>query len=342
MAREQTRSLRLERKRRRKKRIIVSMITLASLAFIAVGVGLAYTIYQADQITRDTDVQLDRGTVSKQRDVEVDPSIDNISVLFLGVDNRDGQVSGISDAIVLATFNHSEQSVKMLSIPRDSYVSIPGREAHDKINHAHSFGGTDLAVETVENFIDVPVDYYVTLNFQAFIDIVNTFGGVDVDASHAFSEQDADGNPDAYHIQAGEQTLTGEEALAYVRHRKSDGDLARGERQTEVIQALIEEATSVSNLSNYSQAFQDLQNNMKHNFGSFNNISAFHNYVTSLDDIERHQLEGEGTYVNGVFYFDVDDTSLANSRIALRNHLELDDDSTPMDHTETAGEKQND
>lgn len=109
-----------------------------------------------------------------------------------------------------------------------------------------------------------------------------------------------------------------------------------------MIQALIEEATSVSNLSNYSQAFQDLQNNMKHNFGSFNNISAFHNYVTSLDDIERHQLEGEGTYVNGVFYFDVDDTSLANSRIALRNHLELDDDSTPMDHTETAGEKQND
>lgn len=191
----------------------------------------------------------------------------------------------------------------------------------------------------MENFLDIPVDYYVTLNFQAFIDIVNTFDGVDVEASHAFTEQDADGNHNVHQIQAGEQTLSGEEALAYVRHRKSDGDLARGERQTEVIEALIEEATSISNISNYNQVFLDLQNNMNHNFESFENIMSFHNYASAVSDIERYQLEGEGTYVNGVFYFDVDDTSLANSRNMLRGHLELDDEN-PMNRTETAGENQ--
>ncbi|WP_052398560.1 hypothetical protein [Geomicrobium sp. JCM 19039] len=108
MARATTRSLRLQKKRRRRKRVIATLITLASVALIAIGAGLGYATWKTDQFVSDTDIQLDRGSVSKQREAAVDPAVDNISVLFLGVDDRSGEVAGISDAMILATFNHSE------------------------------------------------------------------------------------------------------------------------------------------------------------------------------------------------------------------------------------------
>ncbi|QDI91829.1 LytR family transcriptional regulator [Salicibibacter halophilus] len=334
-----SRTIRHQRKKRRNKKIIFTLVALVGFIIVAAG-GLAfYFITQASNLVDETQGSLERGEHSDMREVAVDPDEDNISVLFLGTDNRDGDLDGLADAILLATFNRNEGSVNVISIPRDSYVQIPGRPTQDKINHAHAFGGTDMAIDTVENLLDIPVDYYVTLNFDAFMDTVDIFGGIEVDSPMAFTEQNADGDMDAIEIDEGPQVLNGEEALAYVRMRKEDpmGDLGRGERQQEVLGALIDEGTSLSSIANYNDIFDQLQENMSMNM-SFNEILGLHSYATSIDEIEYHQLDGENFVENGVDYYRVDDTDLANTQAMLKQHLDLEEE---RDHDPDASESIN-
>ncbi|QQK81589.1 LCP family protein [Salicibibacter cibi] len=324
---EPSRAIRHRRKKRRNKKIIFTLMALVGLVIIAAGGLVFYFITQANNLVEETQSPLERGEHSDMREVAVDPDEDNISVLFLGTDNRDGDLDGLADAILLATFNRDEGSVNVISIPRDSYVQIPGRPTQDKINHAHAFGGTDMAIDTVENLLDVPVDYYATLNFDAFMDTVDVFGGIEVNSSLSFTEQNADGDMDAIEIDEGPQVLDGEEALAYVRMRKQDpaGDIGRGERQQEVLGALIDEATSLSSIANYNEVFERLQKNMNMNM-SFNEILGLHTYASSVNEIEYHQLDGENFRENGVDYYQVDDTDLANTQAMLKQHLDLEEE----------------
>ncbi|QQK77098.1 LCP family protein [Salicibibacter cibarius] len=338
---EPSRAIHHRRKKRRNKKIIFSLAALVSVVIIVAGGLVFYFITQASNLVDETQSSLERGDHSDMRDVAVDPDEDNISVLFLGTDNRDGDLDGLADAILLATFNRDEGSVNVISIPRDSYVQIPGQQTQDQINHAHANGGTDMAIDTVENLLDVPVDYYVTLNFDAFMDTVDVFGGIEVDSPLSFTEQNADGDMDAIEIDEGPQVLNGEEALAYVRMRKQDsaGDLGRGERQQEVLGALIDEATSLSSMANYNEVFDRLQENMNMNM-SFNEILGLHTYASAVNEIEYHQLDGENVRENGVEYYQVDDTDLANTQAMLKQHLDLEEERDP-DANETINVEEN-
>lgn len=134
--------------------------------------------------------------ISEKRQAKVEPVEDNVSILFIGVDDSEQRGQGAehsrSDALVLATLNNEAKTVKLVSIPRDSYVYIPYKDREDKITHAHAAGGTLATIETVEELFDIPVDYYVRMNFNAFIEVVDAFGGieVDVDLPYAFYEKD--------------------------------------------------------------------------------------------------------------------------------------------------------
>ncbi|MFP3422776.1 LCP family protein, partial [Bacillus sp. SIMBA_161] len=78
-----------------------------------------------------------------------------------------------SDALVLATLNNEDKSVKLVSIPRDTYTFIPDSGYEDKITHAYALNGPRSTIESVEGLLDVPVDYYMTMNFDAFVDVVD-------------------------------------------------------------------------------------------------------------------------------------------------------------------------
>ncbi|WP_252315519.1 LCP family protein [Sinobaca sp. H24] len=219
---EETRLQRRNKKVRRRRRVIKIFGVLGILGILAVAVAVGYFLIQLSSVTADTQEELDRGEKSELRTEAVDLQEDNFSVLIMGVDDREGtNLEGRTDAMVLATFNKEENTVKTTSIPRDSLVNIPG-QGEDKITHAHAYGGTDLAIDSVENLFDIPVDYYVKLDFVAFVEIIDALGGIEVDSPIAFSEQDSESNPDAIQIEEGEQTLDGEEALAFVRMRKSE------------------------------------------------------------------------------------------------------------------------
>ena len=130
----------------------------------------------------------------------------------------------------------------MVSIPRDSYVPIPGHGSN-KINAAYAFGGAKLLTQTVEQVTGVHVDGYLEIGFAGFAGVVDSLGGVDVCVPFDMKDQDA-----AIDLKKGCQTLDGPTALGYVRARKSDprGDIGRAERQRQFLGALLKKAATPS------------------------------------------------------------------------------------------------
>lgn len=322
----------MELKKKKKKKpfkkfLRITLFTLLGI-FILAGAGLTYLGFKLNDVTTSAHTDLERGTHSDYRDAEVNPIKDPISILFLGLDTRDKNLSGRTDAMVLATFNPDEKTIKMVNIPRDSYVEIVGRGTWDKINHAHAFGGVDMTIDTVENLLDIPVDYFVTLNFDAFMKIIDELGGIEVNSPMTFTEKD-NATYGTIVIEEGPQTLNGQEALAYVRMRKQDpkGDLGRGERQKEVIKAIIEKGASFSTITRFGSLLDSLENNLHTNF-TFGDILSMHSYATELGNIDSLSFEGENFYNNGIYYYKLHDESVDEISTALQVHLGLKDPST--------------
>jgi len=299
-----------------------TLFTLLGVMLIGGGI-LAYMIYEISNATNSSQEELDRGDKSQYREVAVDPVNDPISVMFLGLDSREDDLSGRTDAMILATFNPDEKTINMLSIPRDSYVEIPGRQHKDKINHAHAFGGVNMTIDTVENLFNIPVDYVVSLNFTAFMEIVDTIGGIEVDVPMPISDTD-NATYGTIQIDEGLQTLNGEEALTYARMRKQDprGDLGRGDRQKDVIEAIIKQSANFRTITRFGSLMDTLERNLSTNL-SFGNMVSMHSYAGELDNIESLQLEGEDATIEGVYYYSLYDESVSEISRTFRDHLEI-------------------
>ncbi|MBU9713522.1 LCP family protein [Evansella tamaricis] len=317
------------KKRREKQTPFKRLLRIASYILIGVfliaGGTLVYMGYKVANVASNTQLELERGDRSSLREDAVDPGRDSVSILFLGVDSRDTDLRGRTDAMILATFNPDDNSINMLNIPRDARVDIIGRGKVDKINHAHAFGGVDMTIETVENLLDIPVDYFVTLNFISFMEIIDELGGVEVDVPFTFSESNSRDQRGAVTIYEGRQTLNGEEALAYVRMRKHDprGDIGRGERQKEVLEALIKKAVSFQSITRFGALMASVEDHMNTNL-SFNHLVRFHSYATSLDDIDSLTLDGKGVNINGIYYYELEETSLRDVKTILKVHMGLE------------------
>lgn len=311
------------RKKSSFKRFAKTTLLVFILLILLGGGTVAYMAMQLSNVTSSAQVELERGDRSEIRESPVSPGRDSVSVLFLGLDDRTGELSGRSDAIMLGTFNSNDQSVKLLNIPRDSYVNIPGR-GMDKVNHAHAYGGIDLTIQTIEDLMDVPVDYFVTLNFIAFMEIVDTLDGVEVDVPFAFTEMDSSDNKNVIEINEGIQTLDGEEALAYARMRKSDpqGDIGRGERQKQLMESIMREAAGFSTITRFNSLMNSLDNHMTTNL-SFNNIVSMHGYARNLGDIDQLSIDGHNTRIDGVSYYELDDHSKSEAIETIQEHLQI-------------------
>jgi len=243
------------------------------------------------------------------------------SVLMLGVDEREGD-AGRSDTIIVMTVNPNDKSTKMVSIPRDTYTEIVGKGSMDKINHAYAFGGIEMSMETVENLLDIPIDYVVQVNMEGFEDIVDAVGGVNVNNTLDFSV-------DQHNYPKGNITLNGEEALDYVRMRYEDpnGDFGRQDRQKQVIQAVMSEGASVKSLVNYRSIFNALGANVQTNMTFDEMMDVQKNYrdvVGTVDQLYFEKGTG-GKKDNGVWYYDMNQTELAEKQTLLKEHLQLNE-----------------
>ncbi|CAI9385739.1 MULTISPECIES: LCP family protein [Bacillaceae] len=332
------------KKKKRKKAKLFIFVPL--LVIILAGIGYGATLYsKAKSVADDSYEPIDRDT---KRETRVDPDIDDVSILFIGVDDSEkrssqsGTTRSRSDALMVATLNEKEKSVKLLSIPRDSYVYIPERGYKDKITHAHYFGGVTSTLDTVENLLEIPIDYYVKMNFDAFMDVVDALGGIDVDVPVTFTEQNSKDKAGAIHLEEGYQELDGEEALALARTRKIDNDIERGKRQQLIMQAIMKKAISVEGITKYSKVMEAVGSNMTTDL-SFSDMQSLIAYATADNglQVETLTLTGYDGRVDGKYIYELDEAALAETKSILQQHLGVssslfsDSDSSTETPTET-------
>ncbi|ARZ61051.1 MULTISPECIES: LCP family protein [Bacillus cereus group] len=332
------------KKSKKKIKIIISVI----LFFLIVGGGYTwFLVNKASSAVRNAAHDLARGDKSDLRDKAVKPITNNVSVLVMGVDESDvrGKEYGEAirtDALLLATFNKDSKSVKLLSIPRDTYTYIPVEKKKDKITHAHAYGSTkngkaggpQASIDAVEKLLNVPVDYFVKFNFKSFMKIVDDLGGIEVDVPVEFTEQDSNDNADAIHLKKGVQKLNSEEALALARTRHIDSDAMRGQRQQLVIEAILEKLTSVGSVTKVGNIIDDINGQFVTNL-TFDDILSFYKYGAD-SSIEKLQIQGDDCYMEKgddtcsksagggrTYFYNPDKKELAKVTNDLRTHLGL-------------------
>ena len=194
------------------------------------------------------------------------------TVLLMGVDSEEEDISNSAyngDSLMLITFNPTTLNTTIMSIPRDTYVPIAcfNNQRKNKITHA-AWYGEDCMIKTIEGFTDIDIDYYVKINFKGVVKLVDTLGGIDVDVPKGFCEQDS--NRDFGNLQcvyAGKQTINGEQALAWARHRKSAGfdDFVRGQNQQEVVKGILNKLKDVRSLDTLYKILDSLGTSMETN-----------------------------------------------------------------------------
>ncbi|KMK77410.1 LCP family protein [Alkalihalobacillus pseudalcaliphilus] len=318
------------RKKRSRRKVFRTIFIFITLCFLVIGGAIFYSAVKLNSaITGAAEPELDRGDKSEMRTEAVNPSKDNFSVLLLGDDSRPGESRARTDAMIVATFNKDDKSIILTSIPRDTRVEMVGLGYQDKINHAHARGGLNMTINTVENFLDIPIDYYGYVRFDGLVQVVDALGGIEVDVPFDFTFNEV--STDSYNLQffEGPQVLNGKEALAFARMRKEDprGDFGRGERQQQVIEGIIKQAASFSTLTRFDDLIDTLGDNLGTNL-SFANLVALHRYAGSLNDIEKHQVKGDDIRINGVFYIEPNQLYVTDLQTRLKQHLEIDGHST--------------
>ena len=269
------------------------------------------------------------------RDSSVDLGQQNpISILLLGTDTGSlGRTEqGRTDSMILATINPNTQKTTLVSIPRDTYAEIVGYSDnypyYDKINSAYAYGGTEMAINTVQNLLGIPVDYYVTVNMAGVQTIVDKIGGIDVVSpmSFAYSDWNQDGSSTSYSFAEGPIHLDGANALAFsrMRHEDPQGDTGRQERQRLVIEAILKKLISAKTVFNYQNLLDALSTNVETNFqmADYKKLQS-NNYVAALKNVQQEQLGGTNDTMDGIWYNFVDDSEIARVQTILESELEI-------------------
>lgn len=213
------------------------------------------------------------------------------TVLVMGIDSTaptlKKNASGNGDALMLLTFNPKTLNATILSIPRDTYVPIAcfANQKENKITHA-AWNGASCMIKTIENFTGVDIDYYVKVNFQGVVKLVDAMDGIEVDVPLDFCESNskrATSKDKLICLKEGKQTLNGEQALALARHRKTllTGDLQRGVNQQLVIQGMLNKVKSIKSAGQMLKILDMVSQNIDTNFTT-NQILSFYDIAKNL------------------------------------------------------------
>lgn len=276
------------------------------------------------------------------------------TLLIMGVDSSSSSLkksnSFNGDTLMLITFNPNTMNATILSIPRDTKVPIActKSKAKNKINSTGAYGA-DCVMDTITNFTGIEIDYWVKVNFQGVISLVDALGGIEVDVPYAFCESDSKrrfGNNTIY-IEKGLQTLNGEQALAFARNRHTwpaycgkkysnytSNDFIRGQNQQQIVKAAVNKLKNIRSLSEVYEILDIVGDNIDTNidkdtmitgFDTFKNIIFNSKNINSDDFIgtQRLYLSGYDNTINGIYYFEYYKQSLEEIVDAMEINLEL-------------------
>lgn len=241
------------------------------------------------------------------------------SILLMGIDSGGlGRTEkGRSDVMMVATVNPDTQEIAVTSIPRDSYVEIPGR-GMDKINHAYAFGGPELSLQTVQNWLGIELNDYAVVDMQGLVDMIDSVDGIDIVPPESFEI-------DGYQFEEGKSIhLDGDSALAYSRERyNSGGDYARQERQRQIILSFIDKVRQESSdIPSMISVINSLRKFVKTNVSMIDVGKFALKHSDFNPNIEFNQLQGQGFKKDGIYYEQIDEASLAQIKDVMTRLLE--------------------
>jgi len=211
------------------------------------------------------------------------------TILIMGVDSeKDGLNANAAfngDTLMLITFNPNTLNATIFSIPRDTYVPIACRKnAENKINSSAAYG-TKCVIDTIENLVDIKIDYYVKINFNGVVNLVDSLGGIDVDVPKKFCEQDSNRRFGKYQIclEPGYQHLNGEQALALARHRHSllRGDIDRTKNQQIIVEAIAQKMIKKVSFSDFKNTLNSISDNIATNIET-DQILSFYDAIKQM------------------------------------------------------------
>lgn len=316
------RAYKYEKKKRSRKIFFETLLSFTLLLAIFLGTISGYygskVLTFLDNISENT-VENEPETLENTQQLK---SLEPFSVLILGTDiEEDGIVR--SDTIIVTTINPATESMKMVSIPRDTFITLPsGRD--EKINAAHATGGPLLAREMVSSYLDIPIDFYAAMNFDGLVELVDAVDGVTVNSERAFTES-------GEFIEKGQQKLDGQAALAYARMRKKDprGDFGRQDRQKEVIVGILDKLNSALSITKMTSILDSVSPYLKTNASSDQMIEMALNYYPALNSIEQLTIEGEGdslyfpSYGKNLYIWRANEESMMETSNELKRHLNI-------------------
>lgn len=248
------------------------------------------------------------------------PDLNNgkpFTVLILGTDTGEyGRTyRGRSDTMMLAAVSPEEKKTTLVSIPRDTKVAIPGYGYNNKINAAYSYEGTKGAVNIVQSYLDVPVDYYVEMNMKGLEELSAAVGPVKVENDLEFTNANKT-------FKKGTVTIDEDNILAYTRMRYEDprGDYGRQLRQRMVLEALVKKIATIGSMTKYQSILNAISSNMKTNL-TFDDMKAIATKYSSASKIEQVQLQGESQMIDGVSYEVIPQSNLDKVTSQLKKAL---------------------
>ena len=276
------------KKKRKKQNPILTVLLL--LVLLAGGLWCGYTV--TGLVLPDPHA----GLSDEQKEM-----LNNVNILVLGCDEREGESQARADVIIVATIRPDDKEVSLFSIPRDTRVAIEGH-GKDKINHAMAFGGIPLITDSVELLLGIQIDHAVKVNFDGFINVIDALGGVNINVPEKMYKP-----LEAIDLLPGYQTLYGEDALAFVRWRGDGlGDYGRIARQQQFIAALTEKVKNMS----VGQAL-DVLDAVMDSIETDMTVREMTSYATNLiglssDKVHTYSFVGGSVYINGVNYVEPD------------------------------------
>lgn len=309
-------------KKKRKKIILYTSLVVFCIAVICgltfknqIAFYLFKTVY-----SKDINKAFDEAYVPIDN---VDPPIvikdkEPFSLLLLGVDQRE-QESARSDAIIYAVVRPKDSKLLLISIPRDTYVDIVGKNYKDKVNAAFAYGGAKMSIETIGNFLGSPAHYYATINFHGLIDVVDTIGGVKLPITKDIVNKHRD--HEKFTIEANKPEYYGRDALNYVRYRE-DSDFKRTERQRIFIGAMIKEMMTIGNLSKIDDLIAIGGQNFTTNMKAEDITDWAEALVKSAPEISNYMIDGYDERINGIYYYMPRDSSLEALQLAIKSWLD--------------------
>lgn len=248
-------------------------------------------------------VEISRQTENLANTGGVEDGVFNVCIT--GIDTE-GPVSTVSrsDVNMVMTVNMNTHKILLTSIPRDYYVTLPTSGAKDKLTHSGIYGVNET-VKTLENLLNIDIDYYVRINFTSLIRIVDVLGGIDV-------ESDRELHLGNITIQEGMNHMDGETALAYSRERHSyaEGDIHRIQNQQDVILGIIQKLKNPNVLFNYQELLNKIDGTFETNISSEEIAQLIQMQLSDMSNftMERQHLDGTGVMTTGLY-------SMPNSRL---------------------------